>query len=64
MGTGKKYTNAVEDRLILDKFSLDMYGDDLIRMGFRYIPVGSPFEIVKVSEKYESKCFEGNFSVN
>jgi len=60
----KIYSNSVETKFMIDKFTLDLYGDHLLNTGFRYLPFNSPLKIVKLSEKYQSRCFEGNFSLN
>jgi len=64
MNIGGKHTNAVESRMMIRRITLDYYGDHLLIIGFRYIPVRSPFEIVKVSEKFNTGTFEGNYSLN
>jgi hypothetical protein len=59
-----KHSNSVDSKMIIDKYSLDLYGDHLLIVGFRFMPVRSPFEIIKVSEKYDTGTFTGNYSLN
>ena len=55
-----KHSNSVDSKMIIDKFTVDFYGDHLLIVGFRFMPVRSPFE----TEKYDTGTFTGNFSIN
>jgi len=52
------------NKRLIRKIRLDQYGDSLLNVSFDVQAIYQPFSIQKVSEKFESKSFEGNFSVN
>lgn len=69
MNIGKKYTNAIESKMIIREISIDYFGDHLLKMGFKYIneeifKYGKISNIIIGNRTLKSKAFEGTFSIN
>ena len=54
MNTGRKYTNAIENKMLISGITLDLYGDELLKIGFDYLEDSG-----KITE-----IFGGTISVN
>jgi len=59
----------MEQELVLDKSLIkrttqDCFGDGLIIVGFQYWKTYQPFSVQRISERYSTGVFHGNFGVN
>jgi len=54
----------VLDKSLIKKAKLDYFGDDLIVIGFQYWKTYQPFEVQRISERYSTGVFHGNFGIN
>ena len=59
------HTNAIENRMLIKHTKLDMYGDDLFKVNFRYHQNADlSMLIIRVSERTKHESFPGFFSLN
>ena len=59
------HTNAIENRMFIKDITLDYYGNEMLKIGFKYHKnMDDSMMIIRVSERKKYHAFPGTLSMN